>query len=146
VESVSATGDIALEKTTKSKPTWATRGLALVLAGAATCAILAAMFTSDPFDLLDEECDRAPALENLSYPGQNPSPLVTVAGGTIGSLPAGAQYLNMGVTLLDMNRSIAQSQGIQNSSGGYVVAVVSGSPAQRAGIQPGDVINRINGR
>ena len=54
--------------------------------------------------------------------------------------------LGIGVSVMEMNRSIAQDQGIRNSSGGYVVSVKAGSPADRAGIRPGDVVNRINGR
>jgi len=54
--------------------------------------------------------------------------------------------LGLGVSIVEMNRSIAQEQGVRNSSGGYVVSVKAGSPADVAGIQQGDVINRINGR
>jgi hypothetical protein len=146
-ESVCATGDIALSKPTNSKPTWGRSGVALGLAGAVTCTIMAAMFMSDPTsDSLDEQCVLAPVSDNPADPAQTPSPLVPVARGLSGTLPAGAQYLDMGVTLVEMNRAIAQSQGIGNSSGGYVVSVMTGSAAERAGIQPGDVINRINGR
>lgn len=54
--------------------------------------------------------------------------------------------IGIGASLVEMNRTIAQEQGIRNSSGGYVVSVKAGSPADVAGIKQGDVINRINGR
>ena len=61
-------------------------------------------------------------------------------------LATNAVDLGFGASIVEMNRSVAQEQGIKNSSGGYVVLVTAGSPADRAGIKLGDVINRINGR
>ena len=62
------------------------------------------------------------------------------------ALTQGSLVLPMGVSLVPMTRAIAQSQGIRYSSGGYVASVAAGSPAERAGLAPGDVINRINGQ
>ena len=62
------------------------------------------------------------------------------------ALAQGPLVLPMGVSLVPMTRAIAQAQGIPYSSGGYVASVAPESPAWRAGLAPGDIINRINGQ
>lgn len=85
--------------------------------------------------------------------GVSPGGATAVAGAQGGQVQAQLAFMaatpadiGIGASLVEMNRTIAQDQGIRNSSGGYVVSVTAGSPADRAGIRQGDVINRINGR
>jgi serine protease Do len=46
----------------------------------------------------------------------------------------------MGVTIQDMNQALAESFGLPRQAGALVSSVEEGSPAARAGLQPGDVI------
>jgi S1-C subfamily serine protease len=62
------------------------------------------------------------------------------AGGTAGKSKA---YL--GVEVTDETPAQQQAYGLVPTSGALVVQVVSGSPAQSAGIQTGDVIVGFNG-
>lgn len=50
----------------------------------------------------------------------------------------------MGVSLQGLNKEIRDYIGYKEGDGVYVRAVVRGSPAQKAGILPGDVIVKIN--
>ncbi len=52
----------------------------------------------------------------------------------------------IGVRLQEVTPSIAESLGIAGIKGALVASVEAGSPAQQAGIQPGDVITRFNGK
>lgn len=52
----------------------------------------------------------------------------------------------LGVSLEDLTPENAARPGIPADSGVRVIAVQKGSPAQGAGIRPGDVINTFNGR
>lgn len=49
----------------------------------------------------------------------------------------------LGVNLQALNKEIRHSIDYQDQNGAYVRAVVRGSPAQKAGILPGDVITKI---
>jgi len=51
----------------------------------------------------------------------------------------------MQLAALQLN-TLTMSMGVVLEGKGTVVSVEPGSPAERAGIQPGDLINRINGR
>jgi len=51
-----------------------------------------------------------------------------------------------GVTVQDVNQSLAQSFGLPKPEGALVSSVEKDSPAERAGIQPGDVILGLDGR
>jgi serine protease Do len=51
----------------------------------------------------------------------------------------------LGVTIQDLNQGLADSFGLKQPGGALVSAVEKGSPAAKAGIEPGDVILRYNG-
>jgi len=52
----------------------------------------------------------------------------------------------LGVAAQPVTEDIARSMNLRNQRGALVAEVTEGSPAARAGIQPGDVITRINDR
>jgi serine protease DegQ len=52
----------------------------------------------------------------------------------------------LGVVMTPLSPEIAQQFGIDAEGGAIVVDVARGSPADRAGIAPGDLIVRVNGR
>ncbi len=51
----------------------------------------------------------------------------------------------MGVAIQDLNQSLAESFGLKSPAGALVSSVQHGSPAEKAGIKPGDVILSLNG-
>ncbi len=51
----------------------------------------------------------------------------------------------LGVLIQDVTRDLADSFGMTRPRGALVSQVLPGSPAQKAGLQPGDVILRFNG-
>ena len=53
---------------------------------------------------------------------------------------------HLGVTIQELNQSLAQSFGLKRADGALVTAVSPNSPAQKAGVQPGDVIVGFNGK
>lgn len=52
----------------------------------------------------------------------------------------------LGVTIQDLNQSLADSFKLQSPSGALVSSVAPGSAAAKAGLQPGDVILKYNGQ
>ncbi|WP_066634659.1 S1C family serine protease [Desulfolucanica intricata] len=52
----------------------------------------------------------------------------------------------LGVQLQPLTKEIAGYLGLQNTAGALVIGVVSGSPAERAGLQQGDVILEIDNK
>ena len=52
----------------------------------------------------------------------------------------------LGITIQTVNQSLAESFGLQRATGALVNSVESGSPAAKAGLEPGDVILAINGK
>jgi serine protease DegQ len=56
-----------------------------------------------------------------------------------------AEHAFMGIQPGDLTPEIAQQLGVKASGGVVVLAVVSGGPAAKAGLEPGDVITAING-
>jgi membrane-associated protease RseP (regulator of RpoE activity) len=50
----------------------------------------------------------------------------------------------MGVTIQNVNQALAESFGLSKPMGALVSSVEKGSPAEKAGIEPGDVI--VNGK
>ena len=55
------------------------------------------------------------------------------------------QRQTLGVVTTPLTQALAQQVGLRAVVGAMVTAIKSGSPADRAGIQIGDVIVRING-
>jgi serine protease Do len=51
----------------------------------------------------------------------------------------------LGVTIQDVKGDLAQYYGIENGSGALVTDVAPGDPADKAGIQPKDIIVKVNG-
>ncbi len=52
----------------------------------------------------------------------------------------------IGVTIQEVNQSLAESFGLKKAAGALVSSVEEGSPAEKAGLEPGDVILKVNGR
>jgi len=52
----------------------------------------------------------------------------------------------LGVTIQEVNQALADSFGLKTPHGALVSAVEKGSPAERAGLKPGDVIVALNGK
>jgi serine protease Do len=52
----------------------------------------------------------------------------------------------MGVSIQDMSKELAESFGIGKTSGALINTVEKGGPAEKAGIQAGDVIQRFDGK
>ncbi|OIQ92998.1 putative periplasmic serine endoprotease DegP-like precursor [mine drainage metagenome] len=52
----------------------------------------------------------------------------------------------LGVTIQEVNQALADSFGLKTPHGALVSAVEKGSPAERAGLKPGDVIIALNGK
>lgn len=52
----------------------------------------------------------------------------------------------IGVSVQDINQALADSFGLKGVSGALVSSVEPGSPADKAGLMPGDVITAVNGQ
>lgn len=52
----------------------------------------------------------------------------------------------LGVMIQDLTPDLAQALGLPRSAGALVARVEEGTPAERAGIEPGDVVIAVNGR
>ena len=52
----------------------------------------------------------------------------------------------MGVTIQNVNQALAESFGLSKPTGALVSSVEKGSPAEKAGIEPGDVIVKFDGK
>jgi serine protease Do len=52
----------------------------------------------------------------------------------------------LGVTIQDLKGNLAEYYGVQDKSGVLVASVVPGDPADRAGIQPNDIITEVDGK
>lgn len=52
----------------------------------------------------------------------------------------------LGVNIQDLNESLSKSFGVTDTNGALVSQVVEGSPAEKAGIKPGDIIVKFNGK
>jgi serine protease Do len=56
------------------------------------------------------------------------------------------QHARLGVTVQEVNQALADSFKLDRPEGALVASVEKGSPAEKAGLQPGDVIRRANGQ
>jgi serine protease Do len=52
----------------------------------------------------------------------------------------------LGVTIQEVSQSLAQSFGLERPRGALVAQVENGSPAEKAGVKPGDVLLGVNGK
>jgi len=52
----------------------------------------------------------------------------------------------MGIEIQQVTDELAESFGLENSNGVIIAGVLSGGPADKAGIEPGDILIRINGQ
>ena len=57
-----------------------------------------------------------------------------------------ASRARLGVTVQEVNQALAESFGLKRTEGALVVAVQPGSAAERAGLLPGDVILKFDGK
>ncbi len=57
----------------------------------------------------------------------------------------GVKHARLGVAVQEVNQALADSFGLKQAAGALVAGVVPGSAAERAGIQPGDVITKYDG-
>jgi serine protease Do len=55
------------------------------------------------------------------------------------------EHAKLGVAVQEVNQSLADSFGLERPEGALVANVEKGSPAERAGLKPGDVIRNVNG-
>ncbi len=56
------------------------------------------------------------------------------------------QHARLGVTIQELNQTLAESFGLKRPDGALVSQVAEGSAAQRAGLKSGDVITEVNGQ
>lgn len=52
----------------------------------------------------------------------------------------------LGVAIQDLTKDISESLGVQANSGALIGDVTAGGPAERAGVQAGDIVVSVNGR
>lgn len=51
-----------------------------------------------------------------------------------------------GVTLQDINAALAEAFNLERNGGAVITSVLKDSPAEQAGLQPGDILRKVNGR
>ena len=56
------------------------------------------------------------------------------------------KHARLGVTIQEVNQTLASSFKLDKAAGALVASVQKGSAADKAGLQPGDVIRSVNGR
>jgi serine protease Do len=52
----------------------------------------------------------------------------------------------LGITIQEVNQALAQNFGLQTPAGALVASVERGSPGEKAGLEPGDVILKLDGK
>lgn len=73
---------------------------------------------------------------------------IDLAEGIVAQLKTGGEVTRgwLGVTIQDLKGDLAEYYGLKGKSGVLVASVVPGDPADRAGIQPKDIITEIDGK
>lgn len=56
------------------------------------------------------------------------------------------QHARLGVTVQEVNQALADSFKLDRPEGALVASVEKDSPAEKAGLQPGDIVRRVNGQ
>ncbi|MBG9387545.1 DegQ family serine endoprotease [Caenimonas aquaedulcis] len=56
------------------------------------------------------------------------------------------EHARLGVTVQEVNQTLADSFKLDRPEGALVSSIEKGGPAERAGLQPGDVIRNVNGQ
>lgn len=56
------------------------------------------------------------------------------------------QHGRLGISIQEVNQSLAESFGLKKPGGALIGTVEKDSPAEKGGLQTGDIIQRINGR
>ncbi|MBV7541349.1 DegQ family serine endoprotease [Acidovorax sp. sic0104] len=56
------------------------------------------------------------------------------------------RHAQLGVAVQEVNQAFAESFQLDKPEGALVASVAKGSPAEKAGLQPGDVIRRVDGQ
>ena len=56
-----------------------------------------------------------------------------------------AQHARLGVTIQDLNQTLAQSFGLERPDGALIASVAPGSAAAAAGLKSGDVVTEVDG-
>jgi serine protease Do len=57
-----------------------------------------------------------------------------------------AAHGRLGVSIQEVNQALAQNFGLKSPTGALVAAIEKGSPAAKAGLEPGDVILKLDGK
>ncbi|MBX3607929.1 MAG: Do family serine endopeptidase [Piscinibacter sp.] len=57
-----------------------------------------------------------------------------------------ASHARLGVTVQELNQTLAESFGLARPDGALIAQVADGSAAQKAGLKPGDVITEVDGQ
>jgi serine protease Do len=73
---------------------------------------------------------------------------IDLANGIVSQLKTSGEVTRgwLGVTIQDVKEDLAEYYGIDGQAGVLVAGVVPGDPADRAGIQPKDIITEVNGK
>jgi len=105
-----------------------------------------------PFVEKNVAADRQAAMEMVRLSGQQGVPVITVDGQVVVGFdqPRLRQLLQqahprLGASVADAASQAAKRPGLP-TSGAYVGRVAPGSPAERVGLRPGDVIVALGGR
>jgi serine protease Do len=57
-----------------------------------------------------------------------------------------ASHGKLGISVQEVNQALAQNFGLKSPSGALVAQVEKGSPGEKAGIEPGDIITKLDGK
>src|SRR5215471_11279893 len=57
-----------------------------------------------------------------------------------------ASHGKLGIAVQEVNQALAQNFGLKSPSGALVAQVEKGSPGEKAGLEPGDIITKLDGK